>query len=120
MEHSPYHSPSLRTLRPPKGDHPFQGVLQVTRQSYRIADTTVYCWLCRSAEDTDPDHPLRPPKALHAVYLYSAPCGLLRITAPTAEMAEDIFSLMVTYDVSPYHAEDVLEDRELPVTVQYL
>ncbi|MBE6586531.1 MAG: hypothetical protein E7645_08475 [Ruminococcaceae bacterium] len=121
MDHSECQPHLLHIPSPEEAASSFQGIARITGQCYRIADTLVYCWLCEAtSEDSSGHHRLRINRTVHEVYLYSAPCGMLRISSPSTEIAEKVFSLLVKYDVSPYHAEDILEDQELPVRIQYL
>ena len=90
-------------------------VRYVTQADYDIGGTHVFCWLCEpygenaAAEDY-----------IVTVCLYSSPCGLLSLEFDDCHTAEGVFDLIVRYEISPYHMEDILEDREIHTTIRYL
>ena len=88
--------------------------LHVKESQYNIGGVQTYCWLIR----TDPR--LTDRTSSFSILMYSLPCGLIKIGFPDLPTAEEVFSLFSKYEVSPYHAEDIIEDREIPATIRFL
>lgn len=82
----------------------------VKESQYIIGGVQTFCWLVRT--DTRP--------ATFSVMMYSAPCGLMEIRPCDEETAEEVFHLFTKYEVSPYHAEDIIEDREIRASIRFL
>ena len=84
---------------------------------YFVSGTHVFCWLCQGDPvRTRTDLAALPP----LVCIYSSPCGIIRLQFQDDDTAAEVFSLITRYEVSPYHVEDILEDRDLNFTLQYL
>ena len=91
----------------------------ISQQAYTLGSVQVMCWLC---EGIIPDLQSYDGQDgyTHSVGLYSLQNGLVCLDFKSALEAREVFSLMTRYEVSPYHAEDVLEDREIAVRIRYL
>ena len=93
--------------------------LELSQKSYNLGGVQVYCWRCRGGTPFIAEG-LPSTNDSHTVCLYSAPCGLVCIDLPDEAVALEVFELMTRYEVSPYHAEDILEDREIPAVFHFL
>ncbi|MBO5042352.1 MAG: hypothetical protein J6D87_05250 [Clostridia bacterium] len=82
----------------------------IQESQYIIGGVQTFCWLVRT--DSLP--------ATFSVMMYSAPCGLMDIRLFDEETAKEVFHLFTKYEVSPYHAEDIIEDREIRASIRFL
>lgn len=97
----------------------------LTRAAYKVGETRVICWLCENSrrdpsvegERTDPKE---VPDQGYSVGIYSAQSGLLRVDFSCRAVAREVFDLLIRFEISPYHVEDVLEDREITAEIRYL
>lgn len=86
-----------------------------------MGGTHVFCWLSEAdISAPDEDRISSSVQGVAEVSIYSAPCGLMRIVLPDHDTAREVFSLLTRYEVSPYHVEDILEDREINATLYFL
>ncbi len=88
--------------------------LYVKESQYNIGGVQTFCWLVRT------DHHHKELPAAFSVLMYSAPCGLMEIKLLDRETAQEVFNLFTRYEVSPYHVEDIIEDREINASIRFL
>ncbi len=88
--------------------------LHVKEAQYHIGGVQTFCWLVKTNR-----HHNEPP-ATFSVLMYSAPCGLMEIKLLDRETAQEVFNLFTRYEVSPYHVEDIIEDREINASIRFL
>ncbi|MBQ9780741.1 MAG: hypothetical protein IJW00_07325 [Clostridia bacterium] len=90
--------------------------------TYTVGQTRVYCWLCKYDAQSKEEGKLGTGRSLPScrLIMYAGQTCLMFIETATLEEGELIFDLMRRYELSPYHVEDVLEDRELQAYIQRL
>ena len=84
--------------------------------TYTVGQTRVYCWFC--TYDAQSGEGCSLP--LCRLIMYAGQTCLMCIETASFEEGELIFDLMRRYELSPYHVEDVLEDRELQANIRRL
>ena len=91
------------------------------RRVYRLGGVYVSCWLCEGLiPDTMPDSVRSALGYTHSVVVYSIQNGIISLDFKSLSEALEVFALLTRYEISPYHIEDVLEDRELVALIRRL
>lgn len=87
---------------------------------YTVGHRRVTCWLCehRSPVAAPREESKRPSS--YRVVVYGEGDCLMTIATDTDTVAATIFDLLVKYELSPYHVEDVLEDQGIEADVRRL
>ncbi len=87
--------------------------------SYTVGHRRVTCWLCEHRSPvTDPREDGNA--LVYRIVVYGEGSCLMTITTDMDTVAETVFNLLIKYELSPYHVEDVLEDRGIKVDVRRL
>lgn len=93
----------------------------LSQQVYMLNTVRVVCWLCEGIiPGAMGDEAQNEVVYTHTVGLYSHQSGLVCLDFKSFASALEAFSLLTRYEVSPYHAEDVLEDRDIVARIRYL
>ncbi len=93
----------------------------LAQQTYMVGNVRVFGWLLEGSLLQGTAYtPQSEEKFTHTVGLYSLQNGFVCLDFKSLPQAHEAFSLLTRYEVSPYHAEDVLEDREIFARIRYL